>query len=103
MPLDEVGQELVHGNGERRRIDHASLRDERVQFRALLVGERVGRAFGSDPDAHSLRDAPDVEQHTAHEEDLEALAKRSFAARTLCQLGHCPVIVPDQRFIVRSG
>jgi hypothetical protein len=90
MLLDEVGQELVRGNCDRRRVDDASrgagVGDERVHLLALCVRGRVRRAFRSESDAQSFGDSPDVEQHTAHEEDLEALAKRSLASRTLCHL-----------------
>jgi hypothetical protein len=91
MSLDEVGQEFVCGKGGRRRIDDPSLGagvgDERIHLFALRVCRTVRRTFSCEPDAQSFGDSPDVEQHTAHDEDLEALAKRSFAARSLCHLG----------------
>jgi len=87
VSLDEVGQELVCGKGSRRRIDDAyvgvGVGDERIHRFALGVCRRVCRAFGCETDAQSFRDSPDVEQHAAQDEDLEALAKRSFAARSL--------------------
>jgi hypothetical protein len=46
----------------------------------------------------SSRPCLDVEQHTAQKEDLEALAKRSFAARSLYHLGESmrqsPLLTP---------
>jgi len=88
---NEVSQEFVGGVRDRRGVDDATVSagvgNERVHLFALHVCGCVGRAFGCEPDAQSFRDSPDVEQHTAQEEDLEALAKRSLAARTLCHLG----------------
>jgi hypothetical protein len=85
---NEVGQEFVCGEASRRRIDHtpfgASADDERIQRFALRVGGSVGRAFTCEPDAETLRESPYVEQHTTQGEELEALAKRSLAARSLC-------------------
>jgi hypothetical protein len=90
MSLNEVGQEFVCGNGSGRRIYDTSLGarvgDERIHLFALRVCGGIRRAFSCEPDAQSFRDSPDVEQHTAQEENLEALAKRSFAARSLYHL-----------------
>ena len=87
MSLNEVGQEFVCGNGRGRRINDTSLGarvgDERIHLFALRVCGGIRRAFSCEPDAQSFRDSPDVEQHTAQEENLEALAKRAFAARSL--------------------
>jgi hypothetical protein len=86
-----VGQKLGCGKGSRRRIYDTSVGagvgDERIHLFALRVCGSVRRAFSCEPDAQSFRDSPDVEQHTAQKEDLEALAKRSFAARSLYHLG----------------
>jgi hypothetical protein len=86
-----VSQEFVCRKGSRRGIYDTSVGagvgDERVHLFALGVCGRVRRAFSCEPDAQSFRDSPHVEQHTAHDEDLEALAKRSFAARSLYHLG----------------
>ena len=75
---NEVGQEFVRGEASRRRIDHTSFGtsadDERIHRFALRVGGSVRRAFSCEPDAQTLRESPYVEQHTAQDEDLEALA-----------------------------
>jgi hypothetical protein len=85
---NEVGQKLVDGEASRSRIDDPSLgasaNDERVHLIALYVCGRVRRAFRCEPNAQTLRESPDVEQHTAQDEELEALAKRSLATRSLC-------------------
>ncbi len=84
----EVGQEFVCGETMRRRIDHtsfgASADDERIHRFAPRVGESVLRAFCCQPDAKTFRESPHVEQHSTQNEDLEALAKRPLAARSLC-------------------
>jgi hypothetical protein len=78
MSLDEVRQEFVCGKGSRRRIYDTSagagVGEERIHRLALCVCGSVSRAFSREPDPQSFRDSPDVEQHTAHDEDLEALA-----------------------------
>jgi hypothetical protein len=85
---DEVSQEFVCREARRRRIDHtsfgASADDERIHRFALRVGGSVRRAFSCEPDAQTLRESPYVEQHTTQDEELETLAKRSLAARSLC-------------------
>ena len=78
MALDEVGQELLGGDGSRRRIDDtvvgAGLGHERIHLFALRGRGSVSRDFGCEPDAHSFRDSPGVEEHPAQDEDLEPLA-----------------------------
>lgn len=85
---NKVRQEFVCGEARRRRINDTSLGasagDERIHCFALRVRGSVCRAFGPEPDAQTPRESPHVEQHTAQDEDLEALAKRSLTARSLC-------------------
>lgn len=85
---NEVGQELVRGDASRGCIDHTSFGvstgDERIHRFALRVGRSVCWAFSRESDSHALRESPCVEQHTAQDEELEALAKGSLAARSLC-------------------
>ena len=88
MPHNEVGQKFVRGEASRGCVDHtafgASAGDERIHRFALRVGRSVRRAFSREPDPYALRESPYVEQHTAQGEELEALAKRPLAARSLC-------------------
>jgi len=66
---DEVSQEFVGGEGNRRGINDTSVGagsyDELIHRVALRFARRVLRALGRETDTQTLRDTPDVEQHPA--------------------------------------
>ena len=66
---DEVSQEFVGGEGNRRGINETSVSagsyDKSIHRFALCLTRGVCRAFGRETDTQTLRDPPDVEQHPA--------------------------------------